>query len=304
MSETREYCVYKHTNRENDKVYIGITCQKPKRRWQNGIGYKPKKDENGNKKSSRFWNAINKYGWDGFDHLVLVRGLTEDEAKWLEIQLIAAYDSTNREKGYNVSNGGDTISEETRRKLSEAQKGKTHSEETKKKLSEAHKGKTHSEETRRKISEIQKGKTLSEETKKKLSEVNKGKTLSEEHKLKISEANKGKILSEEHKLKISEANKGRIVSEETKNKLRKTHSKTVICLTTGECFSSAHEAGKYHGVSFSDVARVCRGGRKSAGKLPDGTPLRWKYVKDLPKPKLTEGQKQHLREAIKLFKSA
>lgn len=304
MSKTKDYCVYKHTNKINGKVYIGITCQRPKRRWQNGIGYKPKKDENGHEKPSRFWNAIQKYGWDGFDHLVLVRGLTEDEAKWLEIQLIAAYDSTNREKGYNVSKGGDTVSEETRRKLSEANKGKTHSEETKKKLSESHKGKTLSEETKQKLSEINKGKIFSEETRQKLSEANKGKTLSDETRRKISEAQKGKTLSEETKLKISEANKGRIISEETKKKLSKINSKTVICLTTGECFGSAHEAGERYGVSFSDVARVCRGGRKSAGKLPDGTKLRWVYVKNLPKPQLTDEQKQLLKNGLRLLKSA
>jgi group I intron endonuclease len=61
------------------------------------------------------------------------------------------------------------LDEETRRKLSEANKGKTHSEETRRKMSEsmtgntcgkANKGKKYgppSEETRRKISEAKKG---------------------------------------------------------------------------------------------------------------------------------------------------
>lgn len=42
----------------------------------------------------------------------------------------------------SLHNKGKTLSEETRRKLSESHKGKTHSEETLKKLSESHKGKT------------------------------------------------------------------------------------------------------------------------------------------------------------------
>ena len=83
-------------------------------------------------------------------------------------------------------------SEETKKKLSEANKGeknpfygKHHTEESKKKLSEANKGKhlgkdnpfygkRHSDELKKKLSEINKGKKLSEETKKKLSEAKKG----------------------------------------------------------------------------------------------------------------------------------
>ena len=78
---------------------------------------------------------------------------------------------------------GKKLSEDTRKKLSEANKGKQGywkgkklSEEAKKKMSESHKGKPRSEETRRKISESAKGKTKSEEHKKKLSESHKGNT--------------------------------------------------------------------------------------------------------------------------------
>ena len=72
-------------------------------------------------------------------------------------------------------------SEETRKKLSEAQKGennpmygKHHSEETRNKMSEAKKGMQHSEETRKKMSEAKKGMQHSEETRKKMSEAKKG----------------------------------------------------------------------------------------------------------------------------------
>ena len=53
-------------------------------------------------------------------------------------------------------------------------KGKSLSEEHKKKLSEAHKGKKRSEETRKKIAEAKKN--ISEETRKKMSEAKKGNT--------------------------------------------------------------------------------------------------------------------------------
>ena len=59
------------------------------------------------------------------------------------------------------------------------QLGKSLSAETRKKLSEANKGKHPSEESRKKMSEARKGKSLSAETRKKMSEANKGKHLSE-----------------------------------------------------------------------------------------------------------------------------
>ena len=67
-----------------------------------------------------------------------------------------------------------------------------------------------SEETRRKISEAKKGRTFSEEHRRKISEAIKGKHLSAEHRRKISESNKGKKrapFSEETRRKMSEAHK-------------------------------------------------------------------------------------------------
>ena len=93
-----EYFLYKHTNLINGKVYIGITKQKPKRRWHNGAGYKNNK---------YFYSAIQKYGWNNFEHKILFEKLDFDEANNKEIQLIKKYDSTNRKKGYNIHTGGD-----------------------------------------------------------------------------------------------------------------------------------------------------------------------------------------------------
>lgn len=69
-----------------------------------------------------------------------------------------------------------------------------------------------SEETRRKLSEANRKRTLSSESKIKMSESAKGKPKSEEHKRKISEARKrrtGFAHSEETKRKMSESHKSR-----------------------------------------------------------------------------------------------
>lgn len=85
---------------------------KPEYRWSNGKGYLD---------NQHFTNAINKYGWDNFKHEILFDNLTKDEAENKEIELIAYYDSTNREKGYNISKGGlgsNIFSKETLVKIS------------------------------------------------------------------------------------------------------------------------------------------------------------------------------------------
>lgn len=115
----KKWTVYCHTNKINNKKYVGITSQNPICRWANGNGYK----------GSKFYNAIQKYGWDNFEHEVLFEFETEEEADEMEIKLIKDWNLTNDEFGYNVSLGGAKTtfglkySEETKRKLSEQRKG-------------------------------------------------------------------------------------------------------------------------------------------------------------------------------------
>lgn len=93
------YCVYKHTNKYNGKVYIGITRRQPEVRWNNGKGY-----EN----NEYFYRAIQKYGWyEGFTHEILADGLDKESACKLEVELISMYDSANYQYGYNCSTGGE-----------------------------------------------------------------------------------------------------------------------------------------------------------------------------------------------------
>ena len=226
----KRYWVYVHTCTVNGKRYVGITTRsKPEYRWgKNGEGYQTNR---------HFYSAIQKHGWNNFQHEVWE--LTcESEMYYAEKYLIAYYHTTESEFGYNHSTGGEhgalgcIRSEESRKKMSEIRKGKPHkphSEETKRKIAEVNR-KSHSDpeyrkhmaeaqkerwldpEYRRRQSEIRKGKPRkphSEEAKKRIAEAMKGKSHSEEHIKHISEAKKGKPLSEEHKKHLSEAKKGK-----------------------------------------------------------------------------------------------
>lgn len=195
---TNTYCVYIHKNKHNNKQYVGQTCQIPEKRWANGLGYK---------KSRTFFNAIVKYGWDSFDHIIVATDLTKEEADNLEILLIKTLKTQDPMFGYNVANGGSkgALTEEIKAKISHELKGKKHNmtEEGSKSLSESaklnkpHLGKKVSKETRECWSKKRKGRKLSEEWKDNIRKgmigVNKGKKHTEETKKRLSESHKGQI---------------------------------------------------------------------------------------------------------------
>ena len=159
------FCVYKHTS-PNGKVYIGITSKKPEERWLKGRGYK---------NNAYFYRAIQKYGWDNFKHEILFDGLTLEQANIIEQMQINYYNSTNAQKGYNISIGGGVMtgrkhSVEAKAKMSEKAKGrkiwcegKKLSEEHRRHLSESHKGFKQSEETKRKRALAMKGHKINKE---------------------------------------------------------------------------------------------------------------------------------------------
>lgn len=268
----KKYTIYKHTSPSN-KIYIGITCQSIKRRWRDGKGYKSQK---------YFYRAIEKYGWDNFQHEILYENLEKEQAKILEMSLIHYYNSTNPKLGYNLTKGGEgslgySPTEETRKKLSETHKGKV----------PWNKGKTNifSEEARKKMSEASRGRKLSEDAKKKISEANKGNKRTEEEKKKISEKAKeryknkennpmyGKNHSEETKKKLSESHKGKNVGKNNGK------ARMIICISTMTIFDCIAQGALFYGIkSSTNITKCCKGKIKFCGLSSEGVQLVWRYL--------------------------
>lgn len=181
IAKNKTFIVYEHINKTNSKRYIGITCRKfTKRCGLNGQRYKSNK---------HFYNAIQKYGWDGFEHNILFSGLTMEEACSKEVELISLYNSSNPNYGYNLTTGGEIaqeFSDESRKKMSQSAKGKIITQEWRDNISKSLIGRT----------PPNKGKSPSEETRKKLSESGKGRKHSKEsiEKMRANNANNRKVI--------------------------------------------------------------------------------------------------------------
>lgn len=139
------------------------------------------------------------------------------------------------------------VSQETRDKISKANKGRIKSQEECDKISKANKGKPKSEEHKHNQSIAMKGKTWAddEERVKQHSERQTGSNRSAEtkekmgawqrglkrgpltlgHKQKISDAHKGKPLTDYQRQCIIKSNKTRVVSDETKRKISESLKK-------------------------------------------------------------------------------
>lgn len=213
----KKYIVYMHENKTNHKKYIGITSKSPEERWRHGKNYRT---------CHAIKRAFEKYGWDGFEHIILYEDLTKEEACEKEIQLISEYDTRNPEHGYNICIGGGGTS------------GFTHTEEWKEELRERMSG----------VNNPNYGKPMSEEQKEKLRQINLGKKLTEEHKRKISDACKGKIHhDEDFKKRLAERNKHSVIRDD------------------GMYFDTVDEAAAYVGVTPSAISNAMRRGNRSGG---------------------------------------
>lgn len=290
MAEKRKHKIYMYTCKVNGKVYIGRTCRKLHQR----AGYKGRNYDH----CTYFWNAIQKYGWDNFEPIILEDGLSAEEASYRELYWIKEYDSTNKNKGYNIRDK--VCSEFTESSCKRTKdyinpmKGKKHSEEAREKMREHHadfRGEK-SPNYGRKFPGRGKGRIMSEETRRKIRESNKGKckgkipwnkgipmddkTKEKLRRLNIGEKNPfyGRKHSEETIRRIKESKKN--LPEEVRYKMSEGSTKyRVFCVEMQIIYKNSKEASIRTGVHVDSIRKCCRGCTKTVGGY------HWQYLEKL-----------------------
>ena len=209
-----EYTVYRLENIVTKKNYIGMTSLNPKRRWR--LGYAGKMNE-----------AIDAYPLQlCWKKHIEFQTPNKEQALELESELMKWYDSVDN--GYNTSSFDSShykCSDETKKKISQANTGRVFTEEQRKHMSESRIGKHHTEESKK----------------------------------KMSEAKTGKVLTEEHKKHMSEALKGN-TNAPTKSVIQFSKEGDLIAE-----YPSTWEAERQTGCNHSSISQCCKGKLKSVG---------------------------------------
>lgn len=264
-------CIYKITNLVNGKVYIGQTIKGFNKRKRTHV-YELLNNRHNNKKLQNAWN---KYGSKNFEFSI-IEFCEESALDEKERYYIQKYNSFRF--GYNMTIGGKQVMQ----------------------------NRSHSLETRKKFSEIRKSLWIDNEYKERMmnrpvyygSESSRATRVIciNDQRIFDSMMEAGEYYGIGMK-KVSSCCTGHCEYtglEETGIKLQFAYyeegkeytlklikhcneRKRVKCLTTGEVFNSVAEASKKTGAPAGSIGHVCKGRRKHAGKLPDGTKLKWTY---------------------------
>ena len=254
----KTFTVYCHTNKINGKKYIGITNKKPEHRWNNGKGYSTQ---------TVFARAIEKYGWENFDHTILDDNIsTLEEANKKERYYISLYHTWLGDEncnGYNKTPGGDsrdTVSDELRIKYGQARLGKKLTEEHKDKLKKSCTGIKHTESAKQKITENNKISV-------KCVELNQ---TFDSAKDAIFQLALPKTCHISECLKGKRATAGGYHWEYADKTHREPHK--VICIELNKTFDSADDAGKFVNRLPGKIREACNNPLKIVGKY------HWKYI--------------------------
>lgn len=241
------WVIYKHTNKSNNKSYIGQTKQELNERWRNGQGYY--------NSAPLFYKAIQKYGWNNFTHEVIEKNIsTQEEANQKEQYWIKYYDCCvldGKDKGYNIDRGGKGFSSEQASKTSKQNWTKPEY---------------------RKIFEKP---VICLNNNQIYPSIKAASNVTSIHKNSISKACLG-IHKSAGKDKNNIPLQWAYYEEGKEYKYNPNidkKNKKIICLTTGEIFNTITEANKKYNIST--IGECVNGHYLSAGQLKDGTRLCW-----------------------------
>jgi group I intron endonuclease len=192
--------IYRATNLINGMCYVGKTIKSLNQR-KNGHKQCCKKDC-----LDYFHKALNKYGWNNFKWEIIYQCNDLMILNLMETFKIIVEHSHVDENGYNITFGGEgsygrICSEETKRKIGNANKNRRWTDDEKKRLSNSHIGIKHTEETKKKISDSNKGRVISDSTKEKIRISATGRRHSQETIDKCRISSTGRKLSDEAKQK-------------------------------------------------------------------------------------------------------
>lgn len=230
--QTDNYTVYRHTS-PSGKVYIGITCQKPERRWRNGEGYKPKDGE-----TTPFYRAILKYGWNNIQHEIIVSGISKDEACSLEKKLIKEHNSQNSRYGYNVLSGGDIPLNNCPSKVREQMRESSYTKWQREEYIKSHTGSEHWTHK-------------------------KGYSRNSIEAMRRSNLGRKRTPEQVEFLRQKGKTQARKYGKENKKSI------PILCFSMDGVFICKYyghmEAYRKTGVNYQNIAKACKGDRKSAG---------------------------------------
>lgn len=257
-----DYKIYCHTNKINGKKYIGQTCQSLADRWgSDGRRYK----------GQPFYAAIEKYGWDNFEHELLFQNLSQEEADLKEQELIALYNTTNKKFGYNITEGGhsSTLSEE-QKELRRQLNFQMWENGTFKEIINTPVYCVELEKTFESALEAQRQTGIDNSA---IQKVCKGKNTY------AGLSPQGQPL---HWIYEEDKTEETIIKLKNRNEVLKGIKIPIYCLELNEFFDSTTDIKEKYGFDPSSIRRVIRGKQTTCGKHPTtGQPLRWFERRDL-----------------------
>lgn len=256
------YKIYCHTNKINHKKYIGQTCQTLAERW----GAKGKRY-----KGQPFYAAIEKYGWDNFEHELLFDNLSQEEANLKEQELIKLYNTTDKKFGYNITKGGysNTLSEE-QKELRRELNYQMWENGVFKEIINTPVYCIELEKTFESALDAQRRTDIDNST---IQKTCKGKNAY------AGFSPDGQPL---HWIYEEDKTEEKILQLKNKNEILKGIKIPIYCLELDEIFYSTSEIKEKYGFDPSGIRRAVRGKQATCGKHPiTGQPLRWFERRDL-----------------------